>query len=344
LRRARSDRDLVTLRLNEDQTLAARLRPVSATGPVVAAHFLGTTAAFVLGEEAVLLVSAHQEQRIATHAGGILAVAADGATVVTGGDDGNVIATRADATSVVVARDPAHRWIDRVAIGPKGAVAWAAGKSAFVMTANGAPRALEAPSSIGGLAFAPKGFRLAVSHYNGVSLWYPQATTAPQTLAWKGSHLKVAWSPDARFIITAMQEPALHGWRLADRTDLRMSGYKTKVRSLDWTAGGEWLATGGADQLVLWPFQGKDGPMARSPRLLAPSPAAVLEVACHPKEDLIAVGYAHGLVLLVRIKDGAELIARRPDDEAVSALAWNAEGTLLAFGTESGAAGIIDLR
>jgi WD40 repeat protein len=177
-----------------------------------------------------------------------------------------------------------------------------------------------------------------------VSLWYPQATTAPQTLAWKGSHLKVAWSPDARFIITAMQEPALHGWRLADRTDLRMSGYKTKVRSLDWTAGGEWLATGGADQLVLWPFQGKDGPMARSPRLLAPSPAAVLEVACHPKEDLIAVGYAHGLVLLVRIKDGAELIARRPDDEAVSALAWNAEGTLLAFGTESGAAGIIDLR
>jgi WD40 repeat protein len=334
----------VTLRRHDDQALAARLRPVSAAGPVVAAHFLGTTAAFVLGEEAVLLVSAHQEQRLAAHAGGILAVAADAARVVTGGDDGKVIATRADATSVVVAHDPARRWIDRVAIAPNGTLAWAAGKSAFVMPANGPPRALEVPSSIGGLAFAPKGLRLAVAHYNGVSLWYPQASTAPQTLAWKGSHLKVAWSPDARFVITAMQEPALHGWRLADRTDLRMSGYKTKVRSLDWTASGDWLATGGADQLVLWPFQGKDGPMARSPQLLAPSPAAVLEVACHPKEDLVAVGYAHGLVLLVRIKDGAELIARRPDDEAVSALAWNAEGTLLAFGTESGAAGIIDLR
>jgi WD40 repeat protein len=336
--------DLVTLRLNEDQTLASRLRPVSAAGPVVAAHFLGTTVAFVLGEEAVLLVSAHEERRVAAHAGGILAVAADDGTVVTGGDDGNVIATRADATNVVVARDPARRWIDRVAIGPNGAVAWAAGKSAFVMTPNGAPRTLERPSSIGGLAFAPKGLRLAVTHYNGVTLWYPQTTSAPQTLAWKGSHLKVAWSPDGRFLVTAMQEAALHGWRLADRIDLRMSGYKTKVRSLDWTASGDWLATSGADQLVLWPFQGKDGPMERAPVLLAPSPAAVLEVACHPKENLVAVGYANGLVLLVRVNDGAERIARRPDDHAVTALAWNAEGTLLAFGTESGAAGIIDLR
>jgi WD40 repeat protein len=334
----------VTSRRDEDQTLEARTRPVSAAAPVVAAHFLGATAAFVLGEETVLLVSAHEERRVATHAGGILAVAADGRGVVTGGDDGKVVVTRADATSVAVAHDPARRWIDRVAIGPNGAVAWAAGKSAFVMTAAGTPRTLEVPSSIGGLAFAPKGFRLAVAHYNGVSLWYPQATSAPQTLAWKGSHLKVAWSPDARFLITAMQESALHGWRLADRIDLRMSGYKTKVRSLDWTASGDWLATGGADQLVLWPFQGKDGPIARRPLLLASAPASVLEVACHPKEDLIAVGYAHGLVLLLRIKDGVQLIARRPDDQAVSALGWNAEGTLLAFGTESGAAGIIDLR
>lgn len=336
---------LVTARPNNDQTLGARLRPVSAGGPVVAAHFLGTTAAFVLGEEAVLLVSAEEERRVAAHAGGgILAAAGDATAVVTGGDDGNVVATRADATRVVVAHDAARRWIDRVTIGPNGAVAWAAGKTAFVRTADGTARALELPSSIGGLAFAPKGFCLAIAHYNGVSLWYPQATAAPQTLAWKGSHLTVAWSRDARFLVTAMQEPVLHGWRLADRTDLRMSGYKTKVRSLEWTASGDWLATGGADQLVLWPFRGKDGPIGRSPRLLAPTPASIVQVACHPADELVAAGYADGLVLLIRIKDGAQLVARRPDDQAVSALAWNVEGTLLAFGTESGAAGIIDLH
>jgi hypothetical protein len=48
-------------------------------------------------------------------------------------------------------------------------------------------------------------------------------------------------------------------------------------------------------------------------------------------------------VLLVRVEDGAEILAKRPGDAAVTALAWSADGTLLAFGTESGEAGILDL-
>jgi hypothetical protein len=48
-------------------------------------------------------------------------------------------------------------------------------------------------------------------------------------------------------------------------------------------------------------------------------------------------------VLLVRATDGAEILARQPRDQPVSALAWNTAGTLLAFGTEDGDAGIIDL-
>lgn len=328
----------------EGQTLATRTQLVSAPAAVIAAQFLGDVVGFVLGEEAVLLVSADQQQRVTLHAGGILAVAGDGQAVVTGGDDGNVVATRADATSTVVARDGKRRWIDRVAIAPNGAIAWAAGKTAFVKTTAGEQRSLELPSSAGGLAFAPKGFRLAVAHYNGVSLWFPNAAAPPQTLTWKGSHLEVAWSRDARFVITAMQEPALHGWRIADGTDLRMSGYGIKVRSLDWSASGHWLATGGSNQLVLWPFQGKDGPIAQSARLLAQTPASVTVVACHPTQELVAVGYVSGLVLLVRLEDGEELMVRRPDDQAVSALAWNGKGTLLAFGTESGAAGLVDLH
>jgi hypothetical protein len=67
-------------------------------------------------------------------------------------------------------------------------------------------------------------------------------------------------------------------------------------------------------------------------------------VACHPKQDVVAVGYADGLVLIVRIEDGAEVLARKPDATSVTALAWSATGDRLAFGTEAGAAGVIDLR
>jgi len=48
-------------------------------------------------------------------------------------------------------------------------------------------------------------------------------------------------------------------------------------------------------------------------------------------------------VLLVRIDDGAEVLGKKPGEGAVSALGWDASGTLLAWGTEAGEAGVLDL-
>ena len=322
-----------------------RTRPVAAGAPVVGACFLGPKAVFVLGEEALLFVTADGDaQRVEVHAGGILAAASDGKRVVTGGDDGKVVATTADMSTATIATDPKHRWIDHVAIAPGGTIAWSAGKEAFVQPRKGGPRKLEAPSTVGGLAFAPKGLRLAVAHYNGVTLWFPNAAEAtPERLEWKGSHLDVTFSPDGRYVVTAMQEPTLHGWRLVDGKHMRMSGYSAKVRAFAWTADGKWLATSGASHLIVWPFQGKDGPMGKEPLMVAPTEHKVSAVACHPNSDVIAAGYEDGLVLLVRITDGAEILARRPDGSPISVLAWNATGTALAFGTEEGGAGIVDL-
>jgi WD40 repeat protein len=332
-----------------------RTRHHGADGSIVAAHFLGDTAVFVLGDESLLLVRESEPRRVAIHGGAVLASAADGARVVTGGDDGIVAATDATGAVTRIAADPRHRWIDHVAIGPKiepkiatktglaRAVAWSAGKEAHVRVGD-AEHVLEVSSTVGALAFAPKGLRLAIAHYNGATLWFPNAEgAAPETLAWKGSHLGATFSPDGRFLVTAMQEPTLHGWRLSDRQDMRMQGYAARVRSLDWTADGKWLASSGATQLVLWPFQAKSGPMGKTPQVLAPGAAQIETVACHPRQAVVGVGYADGLVLLVRLSDGAEILARKPAAAPVTALAWNQGGTLLAFGTEDGDAGIVDL-
>jgi WD40 repeat protein len=325
-------------------SVAERTRPLKAQAPVVAAHFLGQTAIFVLGEEALLFLPPAGEARtIPVHDGAILASAAEASRIVTGGDDGKVVATDAEGKSITLASDAKHRWIDHVAVGPAGAVSWSAGREAFVRAAKGAERALAVPSTAGGLAFAPKGLRLAVAHYNGVTLWFVNAQSEPDVLQWKGSHLGARMSPDGRFLITSMQEPALHGWRLADRKDMRMSGHSARVRSFEFTAGGKWLATSGSNQLVLWPFQGKDGPMGKTPRILAPAQPQIEVVACHPKQEVVAAGYADGLVLLVRIEDGAEVLARKGAGAPIAALAWSANGTALAFGAEDGEAGVIDL-
>jgi WD40 repeat protein len=339
---------------NDTASVVERIHPVAASGPVIAAHFLGRMAVFVLGEEAMVLAPPRGAPKSVTvHGGAILATAVGESVVVSGGDDGKVVETDVSGASRTVAADPKHRWIDHVAIGPDGAVAWSAGKTAFVLPHPTLPRergreegarSFEAPSTVGGLAFLPKGFRLAIAHYNGATLWFPNAPKAdPEKLEWKGSHLGVAVHPDGRFLVTTMQEPMLHGWRLVDRQHMRMSGYAARVTSLGWTVGGRWLATSGSTQIILWPFQAKDGPMGKQPKLLAPSEHRVAVVACHPKQDIVAAGYADGIVLLVRVEDGAEILAKRPGDAPVTALAWSADGTLLAFGTESGEAGILDL-
>jgi WD40 repeat protein len=321
-----------------------RTKPIAAGGPVVAAHFLRERAVFALGEEALLFVAPDgAEQRVAVHAGGILAVASDGTRILTGGDDGKAVATNARGESETLATDAKHRWIDRVALGPDGAIAWSAGKQAFMRNAKGEIKSLDLPSSAGGLTFSPKGLRVAVAHYGGVTLWFPNAVAAPETFAWKGSHLDVMFSPDGRFLVTAMQEAMLHGWRLADAKDMRMSGYSAKVRSMAWTAGGKWLATSGSEQLILWPFASKDGPMGKQPQMLAPYDKRAVAVACHPKQEIVAVGFEDGLVMLCRMEDGAEILAKKPGAAPVSALAWGEEGAKLAFGTEDGEAGVVDL-
>ena len=320
-----------------------RARTFSAGAPVVAVQFLKETAVFALGEEALLLFApGGAEKRIAVHGGGILSAACDGTRILTGGDDGKVVATDALGLIEVLATDPKHRWIDRVALGPDGAVAWSAGKQAFVRNAKGEIKSADLPSSAGGLAFAPKGLRLAIAHYGGASLWFPNAVAPPEMLPWKGSHFDAMFSQDGRFLVTAMQELTLHGWRLVDGKDMRMSGYSTKVRSMAWTAGGKWLATSGSEQLILWPFTGKDGPMGKQPRMLAPATARAVAVACHPTQEVVATGFEDGVILLARIDDGAEILARRKGS-AVAALGWSADGSKLAFGAEDGEAGIVDL-
>jgi hypothetical protein len=320
-----------------------RVRRLDAGAPVIDAHFLGRVPVFVLGEEALLFAGEDEPRRVGAHGGGILASAADGSRIVTGGDDGKVVVTDAAGESSTVAADAKRRWIDRVALGPDGAVAWSAGKTAFVRAKKGEERSRDVPSTVGGLAFAPKGFRLAIAHYGGVTLWFPNLSAEPELLEWKGSHLGVMFSPDGKFVITTMQEPALHGWRLADSKHMRMSGYPSRVKSMDWSHDGKWLASSGADALILWPFQSKDGPMGKQPQMLAPLEPRVSAVAAHPKQPVAAIGYGDGTVLLVRTDDGAEILARHPGDGPVSALAWSADGQILAFGTEDGAAGVVRL-
>ncbi|MCK0198969.1 WD40 repeat domain-containing protein [Ancylobacter sp. 6x-1] len=320
-------------------SLTSKLRPLDLGGTAVAAHFLGSAALFATGSGTILLVDGEEERRIAAHKGAILSVSGDARRLLTGGDDGRVVATLGDGASETLAEQKG-RWVDAVANGPDGSFAWSTGKTARFQPKKGEAKTLDLPSSVGGLAFAPKGTRIAVAHYNGVSLWFPNAVAKPEFLEWKGSHRGVIWHPEARFLVTTMQEPALHGWRLPEGAHMRMSGYPSRVRSMAFTAGGRHLATSGSTEAILWPFMTKEGPMGKQPTMVGQRDVRVSAVACHPKEEIVACGYEDGMVLLIRISDGAEILLRAPAGSPVTALAWRGDGGALAMGTEDGKGGL----
>jgi len=321
------------------------IAPIDVDGFVVRAGFLKDSAWFATGEGEILF-SGVGESKHRPHKAGLLAAEAarDGGGLITSGDDGCIYQTGVDGSVVLIA-ERQRKWIDLIATGPSGAVAFASGRTAWVRLGDGQEKEFAHERAVGGLAFAPKGMRLAVSRYDGATLWWAGTDGAPVVLGWKGAHLGISFSPDGKYLVTSMQENALHGWRLSDSQDMRMTGYPAKVKSFSWSQKGKYLATSGANAAILWPFFGKTGPMGQTPLQLGTrGDTLVSAVACHPKEDVVAVGYQDGMILMCRFADNAEVLLRRSGLGPVSSMDWNQAGDRLAFGTEAGEAGIVSLR
>lgn len=308
--------------------------PVTAAvtaGACVAAGFGDGTVRFFRPDTPPLSVLAHR--------GAVLCLSPDCQTdfVLTGGDDGRFLRVSPDGAVEEIASF-GIKWVDCVAAGPdwracsSGRVAhvWRPGETAVA--------SFEHPSTVGGLAFDAKGRRLAVAHHGGATVWERRERRwEASKLVWKGSHGAVAFSPDGKYVVTAMQENALHGWRLHDKADMRMSGYPAKVKSFAWVGDAPYLATSGAEEAICWPFDGKNGPMGRAPFTCADG-RKQLCTAVAGFVDLSGVfaGFSDGSVLASRLSvETEDLVIKGSSGSPVAALAPSPGGWLF-VGEESG--------
>jgi WD40 repeat protein len=123
---------------------------------------------------------------------------------------------------------------------------------------------------------------------------------------------------------------------------MRMTGYPAKSAAIGFTRNGKWLASSGAESVVLWPFTG-GGPMGKAPTELAGGDNVLCSfIACHPQHDAVAAGFSDGLVVLVDINAARILPVAAGGRGPISTLAWSADGTHLAFGSETGFAAMVD--
>jgi len=317
--------------------------PLDLDGHCIAAAFVGGVPFFALADGGVhRLDHGHKSGQVHD---GLLAATTDwsNSRLITGGEDGKVVATAVDGASATLA-EIGRKWVTSVAAGPKSAIAFASGRSAWVRLDDGKLKEFQHPRSVEGVAFSPKGVRIGVARYNGVTLHFPAAEGKPVELQWDGAHTGITFSPDGNFVVTTMQENALHGWKLADGKHMRMTGYPAKVKSVSWSARGKWLATSGASAAIVWPFASKDGPMGKAPLELGTrGNTMVTAVSCHPTDEIAAVAYDDGMILACRFADQKEVLLRRQGKGAVTSMAWDAEGRRLVFGSAGGDCGVVDI-
>ena len=303
-------------------------------------------AVFALGDGSVRFEDGEVQ---AAHDGAILAAVLhpSGEGMLSGGDDGRLVWSRAAGVQEL-AHSPG-KWIDAVAASAaSGLIAFSAGRDVHVRdTADaGFSRGFTHERSVADLAFEPKGRRLAAATYGGVWLWYARIEAQkPAKLAWAGSHVAAAWSPDGRFLVSAMQENQLHGWRVADEKNMRMGGYPSKPRSLAFLNKGSLLVTSGANGAVVWPFAGATGPMGKQAAEVGYDEAAtVVRVAGAPALNWIAAGLDDGRVWACDLA-GQKITPLKAEKGApVTALAMTPDARRVAWGCEDGAAGVAEVE
>ncbi|MBX9461181.1 MAG: WD40 repeat domain-containing protein [Brevundimonas sp.] len=311
---------------------------------VTAALFDRTGAVFALGDGSVRFEGGEFS---AAHDGAILcaAVHPSGDGVVTGGDDGRVIWHRRGEAGVLATAK--GQWIDAIdASAESGLIAFSAGKTLSVIDAKdaGFRRDFAHERTVSGVAFEPKGRRVATSTYGGAALWFARiAEQKPTFLKWAGSHTGVTWSPDGAFVVTAMQDNQLHGWRIKDQKNLRMGGYPSKVRSMSFLANGQMLVTSGAQGAVLWPFVGSNGPMGREAIEIGFDEGSLVAlVASQPKHGVVAAGLNDGRVWLAHPAGQGLNFLKAEKAAPITALAMSADASRVAWADEDGQAGVAE--
>jgi WD40 repeat protein len=300
-------------------------------------------AAFALGDGQVRWAGGAS---VTAHDGAVLAATRHPAAagVISGGDDGRVVWSRPGVAEALAAVK--GRWIESLAAAPGSSLlAFGAGREVRVIDLADAAfsRVFAHERSVSDIAFDARGRRLGVATYGGAALWYARiADQQPVMLRWAGSHIAVAFSPDGKFLISAMQENALHGWRLSDARDLRMGGYPTKVKSVAFLQSGRMMATSGANGVVVWPFAGGDGPMGKQAMEIGfDERTLVTRVAAEPEGEVVVAGLDTGEVWAANVRTGQRADVTTGAGAPVTALA--VAGECIAWGDEAGGAGIEDV-
>lgn len=176
---------------------------------------------------------------------------------------------------------------------------------------------------------------LASCGLNGLSLWSPTGETCTRHLPWIGSMLRLAWSPNGKYIVTGNQDSTIQFWLMETGKELRMWGYPSKIRELAWDSKSRYLATGGSATGVVWDCSGK-GPAGSKPLLLDFHAALLTQLVFENEGLMIASGCQEGLVAVWRLGKDSRPMRTAHLGSAVTQLLWAGGNSRIVAATADG--------
>lgn len=218
-------------------------------------------------------------------------------------------------------------------------------KEITILTPEGQKAAsLPLEGKVQDLAFSPDGTRLATCADDGVTLWRIGQTPArDRQLRHVAHYWHLSWSPTGHFITAALADRGLCTWRLADGLLIPMTEYPAPSHHFNWGPNDAFLVTSGAYRIICWPLSDDDLKDANSTPLETGMTGVVLvtAAAAQNKRDLVAAGFANGIVVVCQAGKSDELVVRGPGGGGVTSLGWTDNGMGLAIGTDDGFAALV---
>ncbi len=216
-----------------------------------------------------------------------------------------------------------------------GTCAFAIAKMVHLWHPERADRTVTVPHPVTALAFSAQGHRLAIGHVKGLLLW--SMTDSPQEVTLDAAPTALHWSADGRWLACCLGMDGLAVLDTQSMTCTRHGHFPAAVKMAGFGIEQTSVVAAGAYRAVAWTLA-EDAPITTGKAGLV----LVDAIATSPDRNLVAVGYANGLLSMSEIGQGAEILLRQDTGAGISALLWSDCGRFLAIGGRDGSAALIE--
>lgn len=195
------------------------------------------------------------------------------------------------------------------------------------------------------LAFSPDGHTLSAAHEAGISMWNV-GDKITKSKEYPLDHVpdNLWWSADGKWIACTM---AASGFVLINTKNgwtRQFSDFPTPVKTLSFSAAANAVATSGAFRAAAWSLAQLDKTEDDKGALRSGKPGLVLvdSVAANPVRNLLAVGYANGLLCLTQIDQPEEMLLSQDNGVGIPILSWSKKGDFLAVGKSNDTIALVE--